>query len=353
VSGAVVNALAVQASPGTDICRPGAVRPLAQPAQCSTTVDAQAANDAIAKAMPGDRVCVRGKSNRRITVEKSGTAAAPIQVLGTGDSSVGGIRIKADHVIVDGFLVPDASAPAISLQGDGITVRNNVVQRPTGGDFDGLRFFGTNLKILHNTISGVTNKNGAHADCMQTYATNTPPSKNVLIHSNRCEKIDNQCLIAEGPNTRAGDGSGKGSSSHITFTHNFCDTGASQAVMIDDVQDVAVTLNEVVGKNDKAFAFDNKSTGAQVQDNKVAKTISYEVGMDDSSRSGYRGPKVGGEPWNPKPHPPVPAGPPVQPGPPAVPPVAGPPAAGSPAQPVAAVPQPGPGSAPPAGPARG
>jgi len=36
------------------------------------------------------------------------------------------------------------------------------------GNGDGIRFFGTNLKILHNTVSDVKNLNGAHADCLQT-----------------------------------------------------------------------------------------------------------------------------------------------------------------------------------------
>jgi hypothetical protein len=314
---------------GADICRPGAVRPVREPTACSSWVEARAVNDAVAKAKAGDRICVRGKVARRMTIERSGEPGKPIQVLGTGDTSVGGIRIKANHVVVDGFLVPDASAPGILMQGEGITVRNNVVQRPTGDDHDGLRFFGSDLRILHNTISDVRNKAGAHADCMQTYATNTPPSKDVLIHSNRCEKIDNQCLIAEGPNSRAGDGSGKGRSSNITFTHNYCESGASQAVMIDNVQDVTVTFNEILGKNDKAFAFDNKSTGAKVGENRVAKGIPYEVGMDDSSKSGYRGPKVGGAPWNP-PAVPEPAPAPVP----------------APAPAPASVPAPGPGPAP-------
>ncbi len=202
-------------------------------------------------------------------------------------------------MVVDGFTVTNAPAPAIQLTGSDITVRNNVVTHPTGGDRDGIRFFGTDLRILHNTVSDVRNEGGAHADCMQTYATNTPTSKNVLIHSNRCEKIESQCLIAEGPNSREGDGSGKGRSSDMTFTGNYCEFGAAQAVMIDDVQNVTVTSNEIVGDGPKAFGFDNGSTGARVSDNKIAEGISYEVGMDSSSREGYQGPEVGGAPWLP------------------------------------------------------
>lgn len=302
--------LDVPSVPGTDVCQPGAVRPVPSDARCTVQVDAAGLAKAVDNAKPGDRICAKGRSADRLTVKRSGTASAPIQVVGIGDAAVDGITIKADHVVVDGFTVKNASAPAIQLTGRGITVRNNVVSRPTGGDRDGLRFFGSDLRILHNSISDVRNEGGAHADCMQTYATNTPPSTNVLIHSNRCEKIENQCLIAEGPNSREGDGSGKGRSAGITFTGNYCEFGAAQAVMIDNVQDVTVTDNEIVGDGAKAFGFDNGSTGARVSGNRVAEEIDYEVGLDSSSRKGYQGPKVGGAPWLPgaRPAPRAPAG---------------------------------------------
>jgi hypothetical protein len=66
--------------------------------------------------------------------------------------------------------------------------------------------------------------------------------------------------------------------------------------MIDDVQNVAVTNNAISGKNDKAFAFANKSTGAFVGSNAVSPSIGYVVGMDSSSKEGYQGPPSGGKP---------------------------------------------------------
>ena len=66
--------------------------------------------------------------------------------------------------------------------------------------------------------------------------------------------------------------------------------------MIDDVQNVAVTNNAISGKNDKAFAFANKSTGALVANNAVSSAIGYVVGMDSSSKDGYQGPPSGGKP---------------------------------------------------------
>ncbi len=129
---------------------------------------------------------------------------------------------------------------------------------------------------------------------MQTFASDTPTSRDVLIDGNRCERIDNQCLIAEGPND--GEGDGRGTTSHITFVNNYCEAHASQAVMIEDVQNVVVRNNQIAGTVGKAFAFDIGSTGAIVSGNRMLARVGYEVGMDDSSRAGYQGPPPGGGP---------------------------------------------------------
>jgi len=87
---------------------------------------------------------------------------------------------------------------------------------------------------------------------MQSFATGpksrTPNSGNVnrvLIDGNRCEQIDNQCLIVEGPFSSAGDGSGIGRSSDITFSNNYCDAHASQAVWMDDVRNATLKNKDV------------------------------------------------------------------------------------------------------------
>jgi hypothetical protein len=296
-TGALAALFTIPAVPtGTNVCGPGTLRPAPMPAGCTALVAATALQAAVDAAGPGSRICAEGNSLQRLTVTRSGSAQAPIQILGVGQTSVKGITVRASNIVLSGFNAALAVAPGIDLTGDNITLLNNTVTSPRGGDGDGIRFFGDNLKILHNTVTDVRNLGGAHADCMQTYATNTPTTQHVLISSNRCDHVDNQCLIAEGPNSSAGDGSGKGQSSDITFTNNFCDTDASQALMIDDVQNVVVTGNAITGGNQKAFSFANKSTGAVVSNNAVAKSIGYLVGMDSSSQQGYQGPPVGGKP---------------------------------------------------------
>jgi hypothetical protein len=278
------------------LCGAGAIRPTPLTTACTKQVNGAGLQAAVDAAKPGDRICASGTSPARLKVTRSGTPAAPILVLGDGRTTVKGLTIDANNVTVGGLNLTNPTAPGVEMSGNGITLVNNTIASPRGDDGDGIRFFGTNLRILHNTVSDVRNLHGAHADCMQTFASDTPASQRVLIDSNRCEKIDNQCLIAEGPNSSAGDGSKSGRSSDITFTRNYCDSNASQAVMIDDVQNVSVTHNQITGGNEKAFAFDNKSTGAKVLGNILGLHIGFEVGMDGSSKHGYLGPLIGGLP---------------------------------------------------------
>jgi Right handed beta helix region len=195
-------------------------------------------------------------------------------------------------------IASEPQAPGISLRGTNITVTNSVVARPRGGDGDGIRFWGRDIRIAHNTVTDTRGQDERHADCMQTFATDEqhPASQDVLIEANRCERIDNICLIAEGPNSEAGDGSGQGRSRKLVFRHNYCDNRAGQAVFIDDVSDVAVVGNRIVGPVSKAFAFQNGATGALVRDNELGPKIGYEVGIDESSEDGYNGPEPGGAP---------------------------------------------------------
>jgi Right handed beta helix region len=244
-------------------------------------------------AKPGETICVKGNvlAGSQLNITASGTARAPITITGEGDTPVKGIRVNASSVVVQGFTVIGAAAPGVQLKGNNLTLQSTKIDHPTGGDYDGIRFFGDNIKILHNHIVNITNTGGAHADCMQTFATTTPTSRNVLISGNRCEKIDNQCLIAQGPHSKAGDGSGRGESSGLTFTNNYCDAHASQAVHIDDFQNATVMSNDIQGTVRKAFNLINRSTGAKLSCNKLGPGVETEAIIDRSSRSGYQGPR--------------------------------------------------------------
>ncbi|GAA1976559.1 hypothetical protein [Amycolatopsis minnesotensis] len=249
---------------------------------------AQAPLASAAPAAPG-----ASDSASRLKISKGGTADKPAVYDGQG-KEVGGIDIDADNVVVQNYKMTKPKAPGIELRGNNITIKDNTITSPTGGDGDGIRFFGNDLKILHNTVSRTSNKNG-HADCMQTFASDTPSSTGVLIDGNRCEKIDNMCLMAEGPND--GEGDGKGHSGNFTITNNFCETlKASQTLMFEDIQHATITGNEFAASPDHAIGLAIGSTYAKVKDNKVSPDIGYEVGIDKSSKKGYEGPEPGGEP---------------------------------------------------------
>ena len=277
----------------------GAVRPLPAPTGCTSVVtDGFSLESATTTAVPGDTICVRGTiPDKRLVIRNSGTAQAPIRIMGDGTATVHGITVVASYVYLSGLNALNPSAPGISLDGTNITLENSTSISPRGDDGDALRFWGSNITIRHNTLRDTKNIK-AHADCMQTFSTDadSPASQQVVIDSNRCEDIDNTCLIMEGPHSLAGDGSGIGASSDITYTNNYCQNRATEALQIDDVQNLTITNNEIAGDNDHAFALQNISTGAKVSGNKLNSTIHFEVGMDDSSAPGYQGPQSGGSP---------------------------------------------------------
>ncbi|GAA5163769.1 hypothetical protein GCM10023321_51130 [Pseudonocardia eucalypti] len=278
----------------------GAIRPLPAPTGCTRTVtDNDALDEAMAAAQPGDRVCLLGKlRSTRLVLKRSGTAQKPIELVGDGNTILRGINVEANFVRISGVNVLRPTGPGISLQGNSLILENSTVLSPRGGDGDGLRFFGENITIRHNTIRDTRHLDGAHADCMQTFATDDEhvASRNVRVTDNRCEKISNICLIAEGPHSSAGDGSGVGESADFLFSNNYCQYSAYQAVMLDDIKRMTITRNEVYTKGPKAWAFQNNSTFGLIKDNVIGPDVEYEVGMDDSSKLGYRGPEVGGIP---------------------------------------------------------
>jgi hypothetical protein len=278
----------------------GAIRPLAKPTGCTSTVTSpDEMKQTVAAAKPGNTVCLLGDlSDAKLSIKISGTQQAPIKFLGDGATEVKGISVRANWVIVSGLNLVEPAAPGISLDGSNILVENNTVDSPQDDDGDGLRFWGTNITIRHNTIMHTRNKHKAHADCMQTFATDedSPASHHIVIDSNRCEDISNTCLIMEGPHSLAGDGSGVGATNDVLYINNYCDNRADQALQIDDVQNLRVLNNNIVGQINHAFALQNKATGAKISGNKLNSEIRYEVGMDASSAPGYQGPPSGGNP---------------------------------------------------------
>ena len=245
---------------------------------------------------PGDMICYSGRLDSALMITVSGRPEAPIVYSGDGDTVVAGIQIRADNVVVQGFVSDGANSTGIWSSGSQVTIRDNTITRVrwTGDDVDGIRFFGDGTRILRNTVTnleGTAHVGDSHVDCIQTYATSRPGSSDVVIQGNRCEGIRAQCLMAEGPNDEGG--SRTGVSRHWVFDGNYCDSyAAAQSVALEDIQDVTISNNEMVGEGNKAFALGRDSTGATVRDNRIGPDYGREVGFDDpSAQDGYQGPR--------------------------------------------------------------
>lgn len=273
--GAVVSAPPDTAPPG--------VRPLAP--RCRGDAD---------DPQPGDVICFQGRLDQPLKISVGGTPGAPIVYSGDGSTEVPGITATADHVVIQGFVSDGADSTGIWASGKNVTVQDNTVTqvRHTDDDVDAIRFFGDGFRVLHNSVHDLeaNDVGDSHVDCIQTYATSQPGSSDVLIQGNRCEGIRAQCLIGEGP---ADDGgSREGVSRNWVFDRNYCDSHAkAQSVVLEDIQDVTISNNDMVGKATKAFALGKNSTGTVVRDNRIGPGYGREVGFDDpSAQQGYRGP---------------------------------------------------------------
>jgi hypothetical protein len=76
---------------------------------------------------PGDMICYSRKLADRLEITRGGTPEAPITYAGGGSTTVPGIRIETDHVIVQGFISDGADSTGIWASGDGVTIQDNVI----------------------------------------------------------------------------------------------------------------------------------------------------------------------------------------------------------------------------------
>jgi hypothetical protein len=243
---------------------------------------------------PGDVICFTADLHDPLEITVGGTEDAPIVYSGDGSTQVPGISVTADNVVVQGFVSDGADSTGIVANGENVTVQDNTITqvRHTDDDVDGIRFFGDGARVLHNTVTDLeaNDVEDSHVDCMQTFATSGPGSSDVVIHGNRCEDIRAQCLMAEGPDDEGGSGTGE--SRGWLFDGNYCDSYAdAQSVALEDIQDVTISNNEMVGEANKAFALGRYSTGIVVRDNQIGPGYGRAVGFDHpSAEDGYQGP---------------------------------------------------------------
>jgi hypothetical protein len=155
-----------------------------------------------------------------------------------------------------------------------------VVTSPRGGNGEEIRFWGRDIRIAHNTISDTeVRTSGTQTACRPSPST-TSTQRARTSYRGEPLRAHRQCLIADGPNSEAGNGSGVGRSRNVVFVD----------------ESATWPCSGIVGPVTKAFAFQNGGTGALVRDNQLGPEIGYEVGLDDSSQEGYHGLEPGGAP---------------------------------------------------------
>lgn len=308
------------------------------PSDCTTIVsDPGQAPTAVAAALPGDTVCFTGGRLADVAIEMtaSGIPGKPISLVADG-TTMRAIGINADHVVVQGFTLSDGDG--LSLKGTGLVARDNVVRRAgndgivcmecvnatlesntvwradgTGividgersvvrdntvresvmraeGDADGIRFFGTGLRIIGNTIkdiktTGYPERNAPHTDCFQTYDNrDSRPTYDVVIADNLCENVDVQCLIATSDGSRATVV--PPGVTTILFEGNSCMVRGAQAVLLESYPNVVVRDNRFAGPEYRAVFVAKGSVDSTVVGNTVIGDIPlFEI--DDESRPGF------------------------------------------------------------------
>ncbi len=284
----------------------GAVRPAPPLTGCTqTATNPDTAKDALVGAVAGSKICIVGDlSGWRMKIGYSGTAAAPIQVVGDGRTRVGSIEIEAQNVVVDGFNVLNSPSPQIHINGNNVTVQNVVALNPIAPGSDNVLVNGDDITIVHNTLGeasgdgGKSSHRGVKANCIDILAEDPGErtSHRVRIAHNRCQNTAINCLRAFSPAPAENEtNENRTTTSDVMFADNYCQTRGAIAVTADNVQGLTITGNEVVAA-DHAWALQNTSTGAMVSGNKLAPGMRYEVGIDESSRDGYTGPPAGGNP---------------------------------------------------------
>lgn len=270
-----------------------------------------------------------------IEMTASGTPDKPITLVADG-TTARSIDINADYVTVDGFTLADGDG--LNLKGDGIVARNNTVRnaaddgivciecadatlesntvwRADGsgivmdgensmvrgntvlesvmreeGDADGIRFFGTGLRIIDNTIrdiktTGYPEREAPHTDCFQTYDTrDSRPTFDVVIAGNQCVNVDVQCLIATSNDSRTTE-IPPGVTS-ILFEGNTCEVNGSQSVLLEYFPNVVVRNNKFAGPQYRAVLLSRGSTNGTVVGNNIDGPVPpFEI--DDESRPGF------------------------------------------------------------------
>ncbi|MEM8922500.1 MAG: right-handed parallel beta-helix repeat-containing protein [Actinomycetota bacterium] len=313
---------------------------------CSVEVDTvDALQSALSTAAPGDILCLSGDhAGAVIEIDQPGEDGRSITVVGRG-ATVGAIDVFADHITVSGFdLVGTGSyRPAVDIDGVGIVIDDLTITEPGGegiscgsnrtvcadvvisdnvvtgvdgtgisifgqrntitgnevsgsvrvesNDADGIRFFGTDHRIIDNLVHSIFDRGydgeGPHTDCFQTFDNSKPPTVGTLIEGNVCFDVDHQCLIASAE--ESGNSGDIGRSGGITFRNNICANNGSQGLLLREFPGSTVTNNLFAGTIEFHAVFAHNQTTDLTVTNNVFLGDPAPYYIDDDSLSGFLG----------------------------------------------------------------
>jgi hypothetical protein len=186
--------------------------------------------------LDGVKVTMPASTSQGINV--TGNSVTITDVYVTSSSALApnsmGIRAAANGAIIEDSLV-EWVCFGIGVIGDQIRIDHNTI-RDIGlatqcDDIDYSRFFGTNIEITRNTMSGVDmgDIGSAHVDCMQTYDATGDSSSGILIDSNFCADA-HQGIMWSGTEFAV--------SSDATIRNNIFTRVTSYCALVADVADV-------------------------------------------------------------------------------------------------------------------
>ena len=118
----------------------------------TSTCTRSSSGSEVPAARPGDTVCFTGELPDRLVIDQGGTSDSPVTYSGNSQAVVPGITARADHIVIEGFVVADADSTGIWASGTNIVVRDNDISavNRAGDDVDAIRFFGDHITIAHN-----------------------------------------------------------------------------------------------------------------------------------------------------------------------------------------------------------
>lgn len=197
-------------------------------------------------------------------------------------------EIPANRSVIRGNVIRYAEGTGITLYGQQNIVEYNDISQTlnaSGGDADGVRFFGDGHVIRFNSIHDITEAEapGAHTDALQTFDNGQPPTTNILIEGNHCYNLDHQMIIISAQTKRQSSG--------IVIRNNVFESPVNppgwQLIYVRQVPQVEVVHNTFINARYRAVYLGDNARNAVVKNN-IFYNVPRYYEIEPDSREGFR-----------------------------------------------------------------